>query len=390
MKNVKTPDNLEIIDGFDEKELETLFEHESKPCVSLYIPTHRSGRETLQNAVRFKNALETATELAPDIDWKPASTLLDSNNAKFWQYQKEGFALFASPDIMRAWRIPASIQQMVVTGDQFHVKPLMPMVFFNTRFFILAFSQNECRLYQCDMHHCVEIRPNDLPNSLSEALRFDLQEKQLQFHSGGQNTQGAGRKTMVFHGQGVANDEDKDRILRYFQAVNKALVTFLGSGTDPLILAGVDYLHALYKKSNTYPHLVSEGVKGNPENLKAKDLHKAGCSIVRPLTRTGLEQAVKNYQDLKGTGKATSDLKQIVKDAPTGRIRQLMVATDLEQWGRFYIADGRVEFHSEKHARDQDLLNVAACYALKKGASVFPVSMDEMPDDAPAVAIFHY
>jgi hypothetical protein len=291
---------------------------------------------------------------------------------------------------MRACRIPASVQQLVVAGDQFHVKPVLPMVFFNTRFFILAFSQNECRLYQCDMHHCVEIRPDDLPDSLSDALRFDLQEKQLQFHSGGQDTQSPGRKTAVFHGQGVADDEDKDRILRYFQAVNKALKHFFGAGNDPLVLAGVDYLHALYKKANTYPYLMNEGIKGNPETLKATELHKAGCSIVRPLTRTGLDRAVKNYQDLKGTGKATSDLVQIVRDAPAGRIHQLMVATDREQWGWFSMAGGRVECHSEKHDRDQDLLNVAACHALKQGASVFPVPMDEMPDDAPAAAVFHY
>ncbi len=390
MKDIMTLDKVEIIDGFDKDELDTLLRHESRPCVSLYIPTHRSGRETLQNAVRFKNVMDTATELAPDIDWGPAQALLDDSNARFWQYQKQGFALFASPGLMRACRISAPVQQVVVAGDQFHVKPVLPMVLFNTRFLILAFSQNECRLYECDRHHCVEIRPPDLPDSLSEALRFDLQEKQLQSHTGGQDLQGPGRKTAIFHGQGVADDEDKDRILRYFQAVNKSLVSFLGSRNDPLVIAGVGYLHPLYKTASTYPHLVDEGIKGNPETLKPADLHKAGWRIVEPFTRTGLDRAVKNYQDLKGTGKATSDLEQIVKDAPTGRIHQLIIAADLEQWGRFSPDGGWVASHTEKHDQDQDLLNVAACHALKQGASVFPVSMNDIPDDVSAAAVYHY
>ena len=390
MKDVKTPDTIDIKNNFNTDELDTLLRHESRPCVSLYIPTHRSGRETLQNTVRFKNAMETAKALAPDIDWGPASALLDDSNARFWQYQKDGFALFASPDIMFACRLSTPVPQVVVAGDLFHVKPVMPMAVYNTLFFILAFSQNACRLFRCNMDHCVEMRPDDLPENLSQALRFDLQEKQLQLHSGGQDTQGPGRKTAVFHGQGIADDEDKDRILRYFQAVNKAVVTFLGPASDPLVLAGVDYLHSLYKKANTYPHLVDESIKGNPETLKAEELHKAACSIVRPLTRSGLDQAVKNYHDLKGSGKASSDLAQIIKDVPTGRIHQLIIPTDLDQWGRFSIADGSVAFHSEKDDRDEDLLNVAACHALEKGASVFPVLMHEMPDGAPAAAVFHF
>ena len=163
----------------------------------------------------------------------------------------------------------------------------------------------------------------------------------------------------AFHGQGVASDEDKDRILRYFQAINKAVTTFLGPRTDLLVLAGVDYLHALYRSANTYPHLVNKGITGNPENLTAQDLQKAAREIVAPSARKDLNRAVKAYQDLKGSGKTAHDLARILQPALTGQMKHLMVARDVNQWGQFSRNDGPV-FHSEKQAQDQDLLNVAA------------------------------
>ncbi len=388
MKHITTPSDMHLADSVNKEELAVLLKQESTPCISIYIPTHRSGKESLQNEIRFKNAIEKVKPMVPTIELGPAMALLDNSNAVFWQYQKDGFALFISSEIMNAYRLSMDTPEVVVVADQFHLKPVLPLVVYDTSFLILALSQNECRVYQCSMQNCYEIRPENLPDSLSQALRFDLQEKQLQSHTASQTSQAPGRKAAVFHGQGVADDEDKDRILRYFQAINKALTTFLGPRTDLLVLAGVDYLHALYRSANTYPHLVNEGITGNPENLTAQDLQKAAWEIVEPSTRKDLDRAVKAYQNLKGSGKTANDLARILQQAPTGQMKYLMVALDVYQWGQFSWDDGPV-FHSEKHAQDQDLLNVAACHALKNGASVFPLPLEEMPDDSPVAAVFY-
>jgi hypothetical protein len=389
MKHITTPGNMHLADAFNKNDLDALLKHENSPCISIYIPTYRGGKESLQNQIRFKNTMEKIKSIAPGIDLGPAMALLENGNAAFWQYQKDGFALFMSPETTRAFRLSLDTPEVAVVADQFHLKPVLPLVVYDTTFFILAVSQNECRLYKCDRQHCDEITPENLPDSLSQALRFDLPEKQLQFHTTGQTSQVPGRKAAAFHGQGVADDEDKDRILRYFQAINKALTTFLGPRSDLLILAGVDYLHALYRSANTYPHLVKKGVTGNPENLTAQDLQKAAWEIVLPHTRKDLNQAVNAYQNLKGSGKTANDLAYILQQAFTGQVKHLMVARDVDQWGQFSRNDGEAVFHSEKQAQDQDLLNVTACHALRNGASVFPLPLEEMPDDAPVAAVFY-
>jgi hypothetical protein len=388
MKHMTIPESMHLADAFNKNDLDTLLTHENTPCVSIYMSAHRGGKESLQNKIRFKNAIERVKSIGPAIDLEPAMALLENGNAEFWQYQKDGLALFISPGLMRGYRLSMETPEVVVAADQFHLKPVLPLVVYDTPFFILALSQNECRLYHCSINDCDEIRPKNLPDSLSQALRFDLQEKQLQFHTASRTSQSPGRKAAVFHGQGVADDEDKDRILRYFQAINKSLTAFLGPRTDLLVLAGVDYLHALYRSANTYPYLVNEGITGNPENRTSRELQKSAWEIVAPHTRKNLNRAVTAYQDLKGSGKTANDLAHVLRQASTGQVKYLMVAQDVHQWGQFIRGDGPV-FHAEKQAEDQDLINVAACHALRTGADVFPLPSAEMPDDSPVAAVFY-
>lgn len=388
MENFVIPGDMHIADAFTRDDLDTLLSPDTGPCISVYMPTHKSGKKTLQNVTRFKNAMGAVKELVPEIDTEPVMALVE--DTPFWQHQKEGFAMFISPDILRIYRLPRTVSEVVVAADQFHLTPVLPLVVYDSVFFILALSQNECRLFKCSMQSCREIRPKNLPESLAQALQFDLQEKQLQFHTASPGPQKEGKKSVTFHGHGVNTDEDKTRILRYFQAIDNALTDFLGARNDPLVLAGVDYLHPLYKTANSYPHLLEEGIKGNMEEEKIQDLHAAGTKIVEPVVRQDLYQAEKQYHDLKGTGRTANDLRQIVKESFAGRISHLIFSEDDHAWGEFTPDEGIVILHAEKQKQDQDLLNTAACHAMRNGASVFPVPGNAMPDQSPAAAVFRY
>ena len=81
MKHILTPSNRHLADAFNKDDLDILLKHENTPGISIYIPTHRSGKERLQNEIRFKNAMETIKPVATDIDLGPAMALLDNGNA---------------------------------------------------------------------------------------------------------------------------------------------------------------------------------------------------------------------------------------------------------------------------------------------------------------------
>ncbi|MHC9544861.1 MAG: hypothetical protein AB9903_35550 [Vulcanimicrobiota bacterium] len=271
---------------FTRKELEKLTEINKGPCISIYMPTHRAGRETEQDPIRFKNLVNDAekhlqgtglTGIEVEKTLAPAHKL--HQDSDFWRHQSDGLALFLAPGVSHHYRLPFRFEESVVVDNSFHVKPLMPLLAGDSLFYMLALSQNEVRIFQGTRYGAQEIFPEDLPESVASILYGDF-EKQTNYHSG--TPRGRGGRPAIHHGQGGANEESKDNILRFFQKINTGLHDLLKGETAPLLVASVEYLLPLYRKANTYTYLMDEGLSGNPEELSAEKLHEKAWAIVQP------------------------------------------------------------------------------------------------------------
>jgi hypothetical protein len=381
-------------------DLRTLVRKHNGLCVSIYMPTHRTGREVQQDPIRLKNLIGNAQDRmvasgvrAPEARelLEPAEMLL--HDGLFWQHQSDGLALFVSPEIFHHYRLPFDFEELVVVTDRFHIKPLLPLLSGDGRFYVLALSQNEVRLLQGTRYSVSEVDLEDIPDSLAEAIRYNDPEKRLQFHTGTRTPGGKGKRPAIFHGHGIASaDDPKDYILRYFHQVDGGLRDLLRDEEAPLVLAGVDYLLPIYKETNSYPHLVDEGIEGSPEEMSAKELHEHAWAIVHPLFLSTQKEAAARYEQLAGadTGEASSDLREVIPAAYHGRVETLFVAVGLQQWGAFDADTNAVHLHERAEPGDEDLLDFAAIQTLSNGGSVYAVEPERVPDGALLAAVFRY
>jgi len=380
------------------EDLRLLTGEHAGPCVSIYMPTHRAGREVQQNPTRLKKMLRSAEEELRALDLSPRQIdeILDPIRAflpdtSFWQHQGQGLAVFASSEEAGLYRLPLDLDELLVVGDRFHIKPLIPLFGEDSQFYVLAISQEEVRLLQGTRYRVREVQPDELPRSLSEALRYNDPERRLQFHTTTITPGGADGRPAQHHGHGVGN-EDKDRILRYFHHIDDGIEDALGGETAPLVLVGVDYLLPLYREANSYPHLVDEGVEGNPDELSLRELHQQAWNVVQPLMRAAREEDAARYQMLAGQGSdlAASDLGVVVSAAQYGRVETLFVTPEEQCWGAFTPDTGTVETHEERQAGDEDLLDVAAVQTMLNKGTVYVVDREDVPGDGPLAAIFRY
>jgi hypothetical protein len=381
-------------------ELRALTKKPDGSCVSIYMPTHRVGAEIQQDPIRLKNLLAEAEEhlLTRGLRTSEAKELLEPagrllQDGLFWQRQSDGLALFLSPEAFRYYRLPFDFKELVVVSDRFHVKPLVPLFGGDGQFYVLALSQNEVRLLQGTRYSVSEVDLEGVPTSLAEALRYNDPEKRFQFHTSTLTPGGKGGRPAIFHGHGVASaDDPKEYILRYFHRVDEGLRDLLRDEQAPLVLAGVDYLLPIYREANTHPHLVDEGIEGNPEELRAEELHEQAWAIVQPLFLAAQKDAAAEYKQLAGTGseQASGDPKEIIPAAYHGRVETLFVAIGLQQWGTFDPAANVVQLHREVKAGDEDLLDFAAVHTLLNGGTAFAVEPDKVPDEALLAAVFRY
>jgi hypothetical protein len=381
-------------------DLSTLMGRHKGLCVSIVMPTHRAGREIQQDPIRLKNLLVEAEErlLASGLRTPDAQELLEPaekllQGSPFWQRQSDGLALFLSSEVFRYYRLPFDFEELVVVTDRFHIKPLLPLLSGGGQFYVLALSQNEVRLLQGARYSVSEVDLEGVPESLAEALRYNDPERRLQFHTSTRTPGGTGQRPAIFHGHGVASaDDPKDYISRYFHQIDEALQDLLRDEQALLVLAGVDYLHPIYKEANTYPYLVDEGIEGNPEELSAEELHERAWAIVQPLFLIAQKEAAAQYRQLAGAGseQASNDLKEVVPAAYHGRVEALFVAVGLQKWGTFDPATNAVQLHRGVKPGDEDLLDFAAVHTLLNGGTVYAVEPEKVPAEALLAALFRY
>jgi hypothetical protein len=383
------------MNGLSKEELKTLVGKPAVPCISIYMPTHRVFPEMKQDPIRFKNLLREAEERLNALGLrspnakkllKPARDLI--RDTFFWRHQADGLATFISSDVFYHYRLPLKFDQLLVVSDRFHIKPLLPLFSHDGRFYILALSQNDVRLFQCTRYSVMEVKLENIPRSLSEALKYDDPEKQLQFHT--RAPMAGGERAAMFHGQGVGKDDTKENILRFFHLLDRGMYASLGKESTPLVLAGVDYLLPIYRQANSYPHLMEQGIAGNPEGLKGEDLHDQAWRVVQPYFRNAMEKAVASYRQLAGSGRTSNNLNEIVPGAYEGRVDILFVALGVQHWGVFDSKTRQVHLHHAPEPGDEDVLDFAAAHTYLNGGTVYGLEPEEMPDEMPLAAVFRY
>ena len=381
-------------------ELRTLMEKHNGSCVSMFLPTQRTGMETQKAQLSLRNHIREAEQRlfldnlsSRQVEefLQPIQALLDDE--QFWLDQGDGLALFRSPDLFLYYRWPYHLKEQMIVTDHFYLKPLLPALANDERFYILALSQKEVRLLACSRYGVSDVNlPAEVPKNLADALKYKNPENELQLHgsaSGIARGKG-GRRVAIFHGQGVGTDDAKDNILYYFQQIDHGLHDLLKDEKAPMLLATVEYLFPLYRQANTYPHLLKEEIPGNPDKLCAETLHERAWPIVEKYFLKDRQAAAAYYIENAGTGRASNNIGKVVPAAYYGRVESLFIAIDQELWGIFNPITGALHVHNVARYHDDDLLDLAATQTLLHDGSVYAVESAKVPGGGPIAAVFRY
>lgn len=366
-------------------------------CISIYLPTHRSGREVIEDVdrVTLKNQVKEAKEQLQQYGLQeqeikdymnPVQELLEDKS--FWRYQSDGLAIFLYKDKCEYLTLPISFNEFVYVSDHLYLKPLVPLLNASERFFVMVLSLGNVKFYEATSHSIVEVIMEGLiPQSLEEALTVgdDYEQKSLQFRSG------QGGKAM-YHGHGAGNQtEKKEETLKYFREINEGLIRMLHDEQAPLVLACVDYLEPIYREVNTYPHLFDLHISGNHENTSMLSLHGAARDILGQYFEKDKTDRYEHYQDKVHQGLASYEEKKVIPAAMIGQVDTLFIRNNDHLWGLYDAENHTVKIDNQKKISNACLLNKAAIETIKNSGKVFLIESDEMPEEGTLVnATFRY
>jgi Bacterial archaeo-eukaryotic release factor family 7 len=373
------------------RDLDSLLATENSHCVSLYMPTHRTGREIREDGTRFSNLIRRSADAlrAKGVNGLKLQAVVDSleelkHDGVFWQNQSDGLAIFFDGGDRKLYRLPLRFKETVVVGPRFHVRPLLPLFEGDGRFYILVVSQNAVRLFEGSRFAVNELKDDRLPKNLREALNIDEYQQSLQFQSMRGADIGTGtRGNAAFHGHGGGTMDVKksDELLPYFRRIDRALQELFGVEEAPLVFAGVEYLFPLFKEASQYNNLVDEPITGNFDIAPPEDLHAQAWPLVESQFYRLRDAELERLYTPKDPRPHSSDLAEILSGARVGRVETLFLSNGGELPGRYEIDEttGECRISDPDEAGGEDLLNAAAVESMRTGAKVFTVPAERLP-----------
>jgi hypothetical protein len=368
--------------------------------VSLYLPTSPLNPEA--NRIAFedlaKDALSQLRESSMrkgEVDWLEGKFRALSGHAlnspddtkhrlrsgdplasvtAFWKSQAHGLGVLAEPraQSLHTYRLPIRTKLLAEVADRFHISPLIRTITSPLEIFVLAVSKSGARL----IHAVVNMPPERIPlPHLSEDPAEVLDRPSIHVR--------------VARGRLQNLEGEKTFELHYTREVDRSVRAALAGRATPMVLAATEPMATIFRRVNTYSHLVEEVIEGSPDHRSDGQLADAALPILDRLYRDEVKRFLSLYDELK-PHRATSDVSHAAHAATAAAVDRLVVDLDRVIPGLVSDIDGSVTYSVSDDAEAYSVLDEVARRALCTDARVLCARSEELPEGAALAAILRY
>lgn len=376
--------------ALDQQSLKALCASEG-PCISIFLPPYRGVELDRPASIRLRNAISIAAHRLAEI----AATRTDAElllsglrdlaeNPALGRGHAEGLAVFHSPQVFQYFETSGLTEDLVVTGDRFHILPLVTLLAQPRVLHILLLGQQQVRLLRCKDEHCEDVPlPRGVPTSLDESMAFKPPDHVLANRSAAGSSQGA--MGAVVFGTGSTRERKHEHLREFFGAIDRGLSPLFERERAPLVLAGVSYEAEIYRKISGCENIVPGTVAGSPGMLAREEIALRARRLVATWTEAQHQKMLSTFVNQTGAGRVLTNVTKVLRAASEGRVNELLVARGAKVVGHF---DEAVE--GQPGAGVEDLLNAAAVETIRHGGRVWTLASDAMPGGSSIAALLRY
>ncbi len=360
----------------------------SSPCITIvvHIPT------PFELSTRLKKAVRSIERTLKDrqMDSSSIGSLLDpirevatsAESAGIWS---NALILFRSPDVFRYFLLyqrPAEVENV---EERFQMRPLLSAIAREQRFHLLGLNRQHIRLLHCTQHRAEEA---SLEGVVPQDMRVWLNNRQPDHVL--DNRAAAGPSVGGMRGVSFGTSTDRERedeyIAHFYKEVDKGVKTLLRDDTGSLLLAGVEYEVAIYRRVTTYPRVLDKAVNGSPDGFPYRELHKRAMEVVMQSHSEPLEKALTDFEKHRDTSRVSSDAYEVIKAAWQGRVADLFLREGAEIRGAWNEETQVVDTGQPR----EDLLNAAALQTVLHGGRAFVLEGKDMPIETEVAAVLRF
>ena len=359
----------------------------SGPCITTVV----SIPNPLEIETRFKNAIRGIDRKLKEIGsggdipqlTQPVRDLAATAEAEgIWA---QSIILFRSPDLFRWFLLPEAAHDMISVEERFQIRPILSAVANQQRFYLLALSRRDIRLFHCTQHHAQEENLRGLaPQDIHVWMGTWKPDHMLD------NRAVAGPGAGSNKGVAFTTSRDRERhneyLAHFYKEVDRGIESILHRDGAPLVLAGVEEEVAIYRQVTTYPRISEKAVNGAPDGIEDPVLHKLAREVAGEVQSDPLTKTIARFERYRDSARVSSDASQIIPAAWEGRLADLVFSRNAALRGVFTVETLQVQ------PRDsgEDLLNAAALWTIQRGGQAFALRQSEMPLPGEVAAVLRF
>lgn len=325
-----------------------------------FINLKQQLRETIELAKEHLSPVLCSDDLAKFI--APVKKLIDDN--KLLKNIQGNIGIFRTVDTFRVLSLPVQVEQTCAVATSFHVKPLLRWMQADREFLILGIGENSASLYQGNQNSLSLIDTVIFPKSSEGREDFGYYSDLKKLHL---------RKLR------------RDDTLEW---LNEWLYNLITEVKPRLFVAGKnsvtkDFLECCRyenaSKNSVWPSFSSENIA-----LICTEVR----SIQRKEIKKNFEMSLMEFHQCGDQNLASKNIFQIARAAIHGKITKLLIADEINIFGKLDRKSGGLAIHpADLDHEDDDILDDIAQEVLARGGEVIVASRDQIPKGRAILAI---
>jgi protein required for attachment to host cells len=369
-----------------------LAEETGFPRISLFMPTHRTGAELRQGPIRLKNLLREASQRLETrgLSRDEINALLadarkytESEADPFWQHRDHGLAVFISSEGTRYISAPVTFDEHVKVGQRYLVKPFLPLLMRDSRFYLLEASLDKVVLHGATRFAMSPVQDDRLAIVTLPAGTQDV----LVQETSRQEANSASPPSK----NDVMPSDLPEEVRKFGAAVAKAVDAVLADAHEPLVIAADDRLLGMLRNDIRYRGLVEDGIREHPRALDDDKLHARAYELVRERLDADRQAAIERFEGRQGSGEGASDrIQEVLPAAVQGRVEALIVSVDARIPGLYVSETSNAVVAQDETDETIDLVDYAVLQTLRNGGAVYSHPVDRADALPQVAAIFRY
>jgi hypothetical protein len=356
-------------------------------CISIIIPTHRLSPERQIDPIEARKVISKAKEyVLQRYKNEKIKNLVDAIDELYGEvdfvHVNYGLGIFVSQTVRQLIYFSFPVQEKIIVGDSFEVRDLLYEMNYSSRYYFLAITEKNARLYEGQLSHLIEVKDHNFPKEYREEYLYEHPSRGNSY-VGHAFTKGAEKDKSIL---------EEIRHQQFFRDVDELLDDYLHTDI-PLIVSAVSKELASFKKVSRHATKIIASIEGNYTYIAPAELEKKVWETFRHTVDESKMRLLKEYEEKTGAGLGVEGLEEVWKATSEGRGFKLLVEKDFKKTG-FTVTRDHSNLHTlqppERHKTLPDAVDDLIELVLEKNGEVTFLEKDELKDHQHIALITRY